>query len=202
MPNKIRYIILVLVLGLFACSRQTLGPEAYIHWVNKASNGLISTKTIGAFKFSVLFKPAPYVALEQCKDYGFHPDSVKNALSQTKGLEFYTFRVESDKGNELSGINANNQSEYSKRLQYFTSDLQNDIYLISGNDTLKNLLFHYERSYGVSPQNNFILIFKSENTEKTGSRKLVYEDKILGTGTVNLVIDANNINTIPELKLN
>ncbi len=209
--NKGKIIFVLSLLSLAAggwlllnsFKQASLEPKDYVKWLTDAGNGLIETKEIGAYKFSLFYKPAAYQALMECEDYNFQADSVNKTIKQLEGMDYYTFRIESKVTNELANAGTASQDQYSAKLQYFAGEMQNDISLVDGKDTLPCSLFHYERNFGVSAHNNFILVFETGPQNKAANNKtLVFNDRVLGIGPLNLSIKGKNIDHIPQLKLN
>jgi hypothetical protein len=95
------------------------------------------------------------------------------------------------------------EGDYFQRLEYLTSNVQNDISLIEGTDTIPCGLCHYERNYGLSPYANIVLGFKkaSGKNEKQ-DRIFVYDDQIWGVGKIMLKISNSDIDNVPFMKLN
>ena len=210
---KIRKICLLIpVLALInACGPEQLNPEAYSAWIENPDNGLNITTVAGEFKFNLQYKPLPYAALINSKEEHIDKEELLKIMEEMKDLQYYTLRINPATGNEeMLQTNLTSQEEYFYRVQYFSFKLKNDLYLKEGNDSLPCVFAHFERSYAVSPNNNFILAFPVSEREKESIAKgkkyeeektLVYNDQYLQTGQVKLKIEKSSVRHIPELKL-
>lgn len=194
---------LLSVLLLTSCGKEMLAPKEYVSYIRTEKNGLLVSKSIGGFEFSLLYKPCEYIALMQDKDEHMAKATLDEKIKPMKGMQYYTFTIKTESGQELmrEGISADN--EYYERLDYIVSYMQNDLSLIDGKDTLPCALFHYERNYNVAPQNNFVLGFEipKGTADKAADKTLVFNDQILGIGKLMLTINGNDITNIPQLKL-
>lgn len=198
---------LLSVLLLTSCGKETLAPKEYVNFIRSEKSGLLVSKTIDGFEFSLLYKPCEYIALMQDKDENISKIALDEKIKLMQGMQYYTFTIKTESGQELmrEGISAEN--EYYERLDYIVSYMQNDLSLIDGKDTLPCALFHYERNYNVAPQNNFVLGFEKpksttgEGANNATDKTLVFNDQILGIGKLMLTINSSAIQNIPQLKL-
>lgn len=191
---------IVLFALLFSCNPSALTPREYVAWMNEDRNGLKITKTIGGYDFTLLYKTPEYIALMEKKDERIPLDSIMKRADQLSGVQHYTFTIKPHEGGEVMAAGAQSEEEYYGRLQYLVESMQDDIILIEGKDTIPCALFHYERNYGISPLNNFVLGFEAVNENE--DKVFVFNDRILGTGPVKFTVSANDIRNIPRLKAN
>lgn len=177
-----------------------LSPREYVSWIEDKNNGLKVEKKIGEFTYMFQYKPTDYVVAMDLK-----MDSISKAIFQKKGdeysgLQYFNFRISTESGGELLKKNVADERDYYGRIQYFSFDMQNDLKLIDGKDTLKCLLFHFERVFGLAPYATFLLGFPvSQNRE---NKTLFYDDKIFGLGRIYLTVQSKNINKLPSLIVN
>lgn len=209
--KKIIFPVLISVTVLSSCKQKELDPEAYVAWVENPANGLNTTKEAGDFKFSLQYKPLSYVALLNLEKENTGKQQLLKTMEEMKDLQYFTLRINSKTGeSEMLQTNLETTDEYFYRVEYFSFHLKKDLYLLDGNDSLPCVIAHFERSYGISPNNSFILAFPLSEKEKALKIKgekditdkvLVYNDQYLQTGQVKLKIEKNSFNHIPELKL-
>ena len=209
--EKITFPLLLCVVALTACSPKELDPKAYASWIENPDNGLNTTAVAGDFKFNLQYKPLTYVAsLNLEKEHANKVEFLKN-VEELKELQYYTLRINPNGGGgEMLQTNLTSKDEYFYRVQYFSFQLKRDLYLVEGKDSLPCVFAHFERSYAVSPNNNFILAFPISEKEKSlraqgkeylTDKVLVYNDQYLQTGQVKLKIDKKSFANIPDLKL-
>jgi hypothetical protein len=185
---------------LNACSPAALDSVSYIKWVESEDHELQVSKEIDGFSFSLQYKPVPYIILME--NNGKFPGLTDFAKRREElgGMQYYTLRVSSDKDHDLLRAGIRDDNEYYSRLEYFTSIMQNDIELVDGDDTLACVLYHYERSYNLSPKSSFVLGFENNPERKNdGERTFIFHDQVFGIGTVKLSISEDNIISTPAL---
>lgn len=192
---------------------KSLKPVQYVKWVEDIDNGLKVEKLIGDYMFAVQYKPLEYCVLKAERNLNISEQEMNAKMKEIEGLQYFTFQISTKNGSgELlrSGINDKDEkAELEKRIDYFSSKMQNDIKLIDGQDTLHCVLFHFERTYNLTPYSNFNLGFEYGSEEKSSgttrapltykSKRLVYNDHAFNAGAVELMIKEENLNKIPNL---
>jgi len=201
---KIRnYIFLLIGLSIFSsCEEEYLTPLKLIKWVESNENGLIAEKEINEYRFSTIFKPLDYIVAKNLDKDEISEEELLKEKTEIEDLQYYTYRIglTSNQGDLLKN-NLRETNEYYARIEYFSFAMQNDLVLVDGSDTLKCVLYHFERIYGAAPYLNFSVAFENENNNKNGGDKtLILNDQILGTGRVKLTIPHKNIIRTPQLK--
>jgi hypothetical protein len=202
----------IIVFGLFFClipmmscsPKKELGLDEYAMWIENTDNGLSIKKEIADFEFRLIYKPIDYVIAYEYKKGGLQKDSIVKRKEHLKNYQYYTLKIKSTTDNELMRAGIQSDNEYYERLEYFTSNMQDDMVLVDGKDTLPCVLYHFERNYGVSPYNTMVMAFedKVKQNEKTNDKLFIYDDKILGTGKIAIKINGTDIDNSPALKLN
>ena len=122
---------------------------------------------------------------------------LKNKIEEYKGLQYFTFRISTESRTELLKKNLTETNDYYGRIQYFSFDMQKDLKLIDGKDTLDCVLFHFERVYGIAPYATFVLGFP--NSKQINDKTLFYDEKVFGAGRIYLTIRSKNIKRLPEV---
>jgi hypothetical protein len=197
---KIRQFVVIFLSSciFFGCARKDLSPLEYVKWVEAESHGLNLKKQIGEFEFGLQYKPHDYIALMEKKDENISSYDLNKRVAELGGLDYYTFRISSSKSKEILSAGISSENEYYQRLEYFMSPMQDDISMVIGKDTIPCTLFHFERTYGLTPYCNFVMGFPSVK-EENSDRKFIYNDRILGTGNVIININNSDLKNIPTL---
>lgn len=191
----------MLISIMFSCSSDELGVKDYLSYIKDGDNGLKITKELNNYQFELQYKPVEFIAINEQRTIHVNDTLFKKRVKELEGLQYYTLKIQSLTGTEMMRTGINSEQEYSNRLQYFSDLAQYDMRLVDGNDTLTCALFHFERNYGVAPYNNIVLAFpkiEGENNTKT----FTFSEQVLGVGKVNLKIAQQDINNIPQVKLN
>ena len=176
-----------------------LFPEELTEWVNDNSNGLKIEKEIDEYRFSTFYKPLDYIVATDLNKKEITKDELIAKKGEIEDLQYFTFRIglKTNEG-DLLKHNLREANEYYARVEHFSFAMQNDIVLFEGQDTLKCVLYHFERTYGTAPFLNFNLAF--EKTQNKEDKTLIINDQVLGIGRVKLTIPKENILRIPKLK--
>lgn len=200
----VRYLAIALL--LFGCGRKKLDTQGYITWMSNKENGLMIEKKVNNFVFNLYYKPVQYEALQNLAGQPVNEETYRKSLDDFRGMEYYTLRIGSaDHQTDILKNGISSDAEYYGRIQYYSSSAQNDLKLVAGKDTFPCSIYHFERTYKMSSFNNLILAFQTRDStdlpELKEDRKLVYNDKVLGVGKVEITISKEAINKIPQLSL-
>ncbi|HSH65042.1 MAG TPA: hypothetical protein VLB84_04400, partial [Bacteroidia bacterium] len=167
--NMLRKIVLIFLPActLMSCGHRELDPQAYISWMENPKNGLHASEIVGDFEFDLQYKPLSYVALKSMKKEKVNKEELLKSMQEMGDLQYYTLRINSANGKgEMLRTNLSAADEYFYRVQYFSFQLKKDLYLLDGKDSLPCVFAHFERTYAISPNNNFILAFPVSQEEK------------------------------------
>jgi hypothetical protein len=198
--------IATLITGCFiwaACGQSTLGPEQYLQYVEDTNNGFVVEKELSGLHYVAMFKPAAYAALKDLTRK-IPADEVDKAMFDTalveyQGLQYYTIKMGAkESGKDVLLYSLSSEQEYYQRINYYSALAQQDIYLVQQNDTFPCALYHYERTYGVSPYNNILLGFNTGDSTENKPAKLHFKDEGFKTGL--LIFNYEKTNQ-PTLKL-
>lgn len=196
MERASRAILFVSVIGiLLSCSVRPVSTEEYVKWVENEKNACLQKKTIGKLNYLAMYKPLEYVIIkENNKGNLQHPDSLSVEFS---GMEYYTIKMGvegSTKDILLNDISS--QEEYYERINYYTVNAAEDVYLVQNQDTFPCELYHYERTYGVSPYNNILLGFATPQSGRNSPSHLHFNDRVFNSGLLIFTFDKSGIPTV------
>ena len=104
-------------------------------------------------------------------------------------------------GQDITTYRVNDPGEEQERLYYLSFQMKENIRLLQGQDTLAPVLYHFERSFDLSPHRTFVLAFEAPKSEPSKDRTFILDSPILGTGPLKLKITAKDLTNIPDLKL-
>ncbi len=201
--RKVNKFISMLFISLlvYSCKvdKQVNDPGEYIRMFDEAGKGLMEEKTLGDLSFALHYKTPAYMALKENFESAASTAKLKELIHNYDGYEYYTLRIKVNQqaGKDILTYNSGGAADYEERVKYFAFDMQHDLRLIAGTDTLPCSLFHFERNYGITDYANFLISFPQVKDPKQ-DRTFIYEDKKLGAGMVKLSIKAEDINNLPN----
>jgi len=191
-------------------SETLLPPDDYIKWIKTADNGLFVSKEVGDITYSIQYEPLEYVALRNLKTKSVSKEQLKNETDRLSDLQYYTLKISTSKGTDILKYGAEGQYEFNQRIDYYSFRMQSDLKLVEESDTLPCVLFHFERTYGISPYSCFVLAFELTVGEKAGvsegkkyrhkDKQFIFYDQTLKNGIIKLKLRGNNLDQLPILK--
>ncbi len=173
-------------------------PVEYMQWVSSDESGLNKeTKKAGIIS-KAFYRPDAYMVLTDLGPKALTDSVIHSKKAEYNGLQYYELTLRMDSTDFIKNGSADKES-YMSNLYYFTFAFQRDILLIyPGLDTLPVKLFHFERTYGVSPTKKFLLGFEDKNK---GDRILKIDSPLLPTGVINLYFENKNIEKAKAVEL-
>lgn len=178
--------------------------QEYAEWVENTDNGLSVKKEIEEFEFKLIYKPIDYIIDYEYKNGVVKKDSILKRKADLQGYQYFTFKIKSKSGKEIMREGIQSDNEYYERLEYFMESMKDNFVLVDGNDTLSCKLYHFERTYGLSPYNTMVMTFEepTNDNKNTNDKIFIYDDKIFGVGKIAMKISGKDIDNSPTLKLN
>jgi hypothetical protein len=196
---KKAYYIVLMVLCLVSCkmgSGEVHSLEEFREYINNPDNGLIQTQEIGHFIISAQYLPKQYTELMNGEG--------ESGTGEKTETEQYLLRIASnEKGIDALALGAGSSSEYQYRVSYLFSGINRDCLLIDNTDTIKCVMHHYERNYGLTNFHNVLLFFEKPQQESSENhdRTIVFNDQIFGLGRLSFNFNKNDINNTPTINL-
>ena len=90
-------------------------------------------------------------------------------------------------------------ASYAQRVDYYSFKMQKDINIVlADKDTIPCTMYHFERNYGISPKNNFMIGFKLSHFKKA---VLVYDNNLLQTGIIKFELNEDKITHHTHIKI-
>lgn len=185
---------------------ETLAPDEYAAFVSADKSPLTVSNTINGFTFSATYLPHYYQAMREFPGADAADSNVQAFVKQHAGIAWFKLKisqqgqvVNQDLVKSLSGVRGN----YAGILEYFAFNMQSDLSLIAGSDTIPCALWHYERGFDAKPDAVFMMSFEMpQNPEKLGKDLVLhYNDRLFQTGMINLRIPQQTLLTLPTPKI-
>lgn len=187
-----RIFLFVLIYIAIGCGTSGLSPDKYLTWVSNPKNGLFKEIMAGDIKYAVQYKPLDYVILKRNSNIGI--DAYNKRYADYEELEYFDLLIDSTIKRK-----SNNKEYSSKITQYYSFEIQQDLFLIQGKDTLDCLFTQYDPSFGLRPYEKIVLAFQKRKESSDLGLKLFFDDKISGQ-QVYFTIDEASLEQIPLIK--
>ncbi len=204
------YIIIIAILFVaYSCGKHGVPSyaissqaEAKAFLGEEKDKGFYETK-LKDVNFKLSYIPAEAMALRELGDLSQASQASFDTLVKSyEGVLFFDMAISIDHFNEEMihyGIVTNDEASFENRVAYYAFGMQKDINLISGKDTIPCTVYHYERNYGVSPQNHFMLGFRASHVKEL---VLVYDNQLLATGPVKFALKEQDLTYHPKITIN
>ncbi|MCU0442346.1 MAG: hypothetical protein MUE96_08110 [Bacteroidia bacterium] len=203
MKNKVVSMLFIILAGCGLSATKQLDLTEYLKWYNSKDCDLRNTKNIGDYTFISEYRPVDYmVASEMQKNDSYDQSTYDSLKVDFEGMHYFLLKIKtSDPSKDILNYNLKETNEYFSRLQYFSELAQEDIYLISENDTVQCALYHFERTYNSSPYNNILIGFERNKSNTDSQLKLCFNENALGNGMLYFNYSKDAITNSPKLKL-
>ena len=199
MPKNLT-VLIVFILGLFACKPKEYSPSEYVQWIKNPTNGLLLSKEVGDYAIRLQYKPHEYLALLDSKGETLSDADFETLSHSYEGMDYYNLGISlRDKSKDILKEGIQSPNDYFQRVNYFSFKVGGNITAISGTDTLPCKLCHFERNYGLSPDCNLSIGFERQ-LDPNKPLRIIYDDEILGIGKVEFNISNTALTKLPTLK--
>ena len=173
----------LVVLFAFSAQQQAprrLNPVEYARWIVSPSNGLQSKVTEGSYDFIVNYLPADYMILKEFRGREFSRKQFEKRQKELKNTEYYSLLINLNNGknNVVKSLVDEHKANADQVVKYLAYDLQREIRLVKGTDTLKCSFLHMEETYEVTSYARLTLVF---DVPEEGRRKSDQDRTILAT---------------------
>jgi len=195
-------IFCCLILMFLSCGKEQLIPSEYSEWIKDPKNGMIDTEIAGGFEYTLFYQPVDLKIL-QAKGENITDEELQQSRDEMKGMEYFMLRIAAVDESDVLKKNLADENEYYLRTDYLSTVMQDDLSLVIDTDTMPCVLYHYEKNYHLYPFINILLAFENSNSENVSDDRVVLlNDRALSGFGIKFRIYGEDINKIPQLKLN
>ena len=200
----IKYILILLVAFIVNSCGKGVDVNSYGSYVNNPENGLIQTINCGNITYTSEYKPSDYLAISEIKKHNQDVTEInfKKALEEQGNTETFYLKIKSSGQADFLKDGLKNKEDYYLRLNYYNSEINEDITLIKGTDTLSCLYTYFQRNYGLGNESTLIIGFEDKKGSTTAEDlKLTINERSLGCGYLNFSIKKEDLIKIPQIKI-
>ncbi len=166
---------------------------------NETSAEVVKQKNIGDFEYTVKELSPDVMALQELKGVTNNASAYEEAKSHYTELLYFKLNVQNPKATgELLKYNLESSGQYTERIKYCSFEINRDIYITNGKDTVPCALHEFERTFNIQSGLNFMLGFPKISSAK--GLTLVYHDQLFKQGLIKFSY-ANDSEKLPYLKI-
>ncbi|BDD05647.1 hypothetical protein [Aureibacter tunicatorum] len=169
-------LFILLLIGICSCNRGKLSQEDLSNWEKDFDNGMVRTKSAGAFEFELRYLPS--------ESYD-HLDSAKRTAH-------FNLRIARKDGVDLLKGMASSRADLQKLVYYFSYGMESDLSLEAENKEYPCRVYHFERSFDLKPYRTFTLAFE-DNISLDSDLVVELHSSVLGTGPVKFRFDRKEL---------
>lgn len=181
-------------------TKTELPLEQLVQWVSKEENDLSKIKEISEMSYHLSYMPKECMAYMELKNKAYSEDELQKVLSYYNEMTYFNFRIELKKGQgELLKYELKSPQQYTERISYVSFEMQKDIYLVQGKDTLLPGLYHFERTFDVAPFTTVMLAFDNKKFNPNDEFTVVYNDRLFNKGFIKYNYKPKQLIDLPNL---
>lgn len=176
-----------------------LEPKEYLAWCENEEHGLRASADAPQARYTLQYRPSEYSVLRQMHISPQNKEAFKAAQEQLDpNGDHYTLTIRGSSQAEPMREGLADATSYFERTAYYSLDFERDLVMTQGRDTLQCLFAHTERSFGISPDLNIVLVFPK--ADPSGSPTCLHvNDRALGNVNVELKLDPAVRSRVPAL---
>jgi hypothetical protein len=181
-------------------THEVLPVEEFVKWVGDKENGLSKIKEISEMNYHLSYMPKECLAYMELKNDNLTKSKFDETLAHYEGMTYFNLRIELKGGQgELLKYNLSSPQQYNERINYMAFEMQKDIFLVQGNDTLMPGMFHFERIYEVAPFATVMLAFDNKKFNPESEFTVVYNDRLFNKGYIKYNYKQKQLIDLPNL---
>ena len=184
--------------------KKLLTPKEYTEWTAKPNKFLIKEKTISEFNYKIKYLPTEQLVINELNKSNkpITTENINTLKKEYEGMEYFEMRVQVENYNdELAKYRVNDMSEYQTRIAYMAFAMQNNIKLSTEiNNEIPCKLFHFERTYGITPYTTFLFAFSKQDIGNATERTVIYDDELFNKGRLKFNWSFKNIE-LPKIAI-
>lgn len=174
--------------------------DQFVKWIGNKENDLSKTKEISEMNYHLTYMPKECMAYMELKNENYTKEQFEEGLNHYKEMTYFNFRIELKEGQgELLKYDLRSPQQYNARINYVSFEMQKDIYLVQGKDTLLPGLYHFERIFEVAPFTTIMLAFDNKKFNPENEFTVVYNDKLFNKGFIKYNYKQKQLIDLPNL---
>jgi hypothetical protein len=181
-------------------SNEKLSVQEFITWCADKNNRLSKSKDIADIRYDLSYMPKESMAILELRTEQYDYPKFQQACNHYADMTYFNFKMEViDGSGELLKYKLDSPAQYEARVKYMSFEMEKDIYLVQGKDTLRPGLFQFERIFEVAPYATVMFSFDNKKFNRGNEFTIVYNDKLFEKGFVKFKYNNNQLINIPNI---
>lgn len=181
-------------------TKEKLSVQEFVTWCADKNNKLSKSKDISDIRFGLSYMPAESMAFLELRTEEYDYPKFQETCNHYSDMTYFNFRIEVIDGiGELLKYKLESPSQYEARVKYMSFEMQKDIYLVQGKDTLLPGLFQFERIFEVAPYSTVMFSFDNKKFNRNNEFTIVYNDKLFEKGFVKFNYKNKQLINVPNI---
>jgi hypothetical protein len=175
--------------------------QRYVEIFKDRKTPATKVQRIGELTYFLTYLPKEYMISNELRKNQISQEEYKKLSEEYGDLTYYLMEIEADDRQELARHKLDGNSDYTERIKYLSFEMEQNIKVKGENAEYPCVLFHYERTYNVSPKNTFLLGFEVPEEEKENKLQMIIDDQLFNAGFIKFTWKPEDIKNLPKLKL-
>ena len=195
-----KFCILCIVL-FTSCLSDSSSVSEYMEYISKKENGFTVSQSYAPYLVEVAYKPTELMVLNRLRKSDVSKKEFKSLKPKFENMMYFDVRigVEHNPNINLNTYGVSSFGEVSERLNYLSYDFENDVKLLVNGVEIEPLMFHFERSFGVSPFKSFLFAFPKP--EFIDNQKIIINSPVLNIENMVVEFDSQLLHNAPKLNI-
>lgn len=182
-----------------------MNPREYQTYITDPANGLTVHFSDNQTKMELTYLPFEWQAFESSiADGKVDQAQYEKFKTENSGRLVYSLKVHFPEQQSLEDYLASHYENYQDAMLYVEYEMKNDFKLsiAASTDSLEAMAVHYQPSFGLKPYEEFLILFDSNDEDiETKSLHLTFHDQIFIKNDIKLIMDTDQIQNLPNLKI-
>ena len=181
-------------------TKDNMTVQEFLTWCGDKNNKFNKSKDIADIRFNLSYLPTPCMAFLELRTESYDFPKFQEACNHYSDMTYFNFQLEViDGSGELLKYKLQSPAQYDERVKYTSFEMQKDIYLVQGKDTLLPGLFQFERIFEVAPYSKIMLAFDNKKFNKDREFTIIYNDKLFEKGFVKFNYKNKQLINLPNI---
>lgn len=196
------FLMAVILASFVAKQPEKLTPSEFKKWVLSPTSGLQHKVSQGSYDYIMSYLPLEFMALQQLKGDEINKRAFNKKQEELRGTEYYTFMISLNNGskNVIKSLVEDTEIPADQMVHFMAYNLQHDIHLVKGADTLKCAFLHFEETFEITSYARFMIMFSDDTQSRrhVEDRQLIVSFPWLGDPLA-FRINKENIKSVPKV---